>query len=137
MSRFLFLALLVAVLGLAPPAPGAVKVPRGRPPSIDGVVRAGEWEGAVTRPLEGGGAEEGWMADVAPQDGAGGREFRIARRTVGARRFAISYIVPTKGEESRAVRLPATLSIDRRVIDGWNPDSIAIAPEGWLRLRWQ
>jgi hypothetical protein len=79
-------------------------------------------------------AEEGWMADVAPSDGAKGREFRIARRTLGDRRLAIAYIVQTTGEHSNTVRLPASFTIDRRVPDGWNPDSIVIAPEGWVRV---
>ena len=211
---FAGVALLLASLGAAPSESGTLRVPRGRAPSIDGIVRAGEWKGAATRKLEGGGrihylhdgadlfvglsdlpgsgwgygavmlgtpdtvlvlhasaqigsavytarnepggriwrpsdstytwkpgprayAEEGWMADVAPRDGARGREFRIARRTLGERRLAITYVVQTQGEASQAVRLPAALTIDRRVIDGWNPDSITIAPEDWLRIEWK
>lgn len=207
-------ALLGAVLGAAPPAPSTIAVPRGRAPSIDGVVGAAEWKDAVTRPLDGGGRahflhdgtdlyiglsglpgtgwgygalllgssdsvlvfhasakvgsavyaaqgemeariwrpasksyewkegprlyiEEGWVADVAPRDGAKGREFRVARRMLGDRRLAIAYIVQTTGENSKTVRLPASFTIDRRVPDGWNPDSIAISPEEWLRVSWK
>jgi len=210
----LLLVSLIALLAAASPDAGTIAVPRGRAPVIDGVVRTGEWKGALTRPLEGGGrahflhdgtdlyvglselpgkgwgygalmlgdadtvvvlhasaqvgsavyvvrtdtnartwrplapdytwkkadrlyAEEGWMADVAPEDGAKGREFRIALRTVGERRLGLVYLVQTKGEESAALRLPAGLAIDRRVPDGWNPDSIAIAPENWLRVTWK
>jgi hypothetical protein len=79
--------------------------------------------------------EEGWMADVAPRDGAKGREFRISRRTLGERRLAIEYIVQTTGENSKRVRLPASLTIDPKVPDGWNPDSIAISQEEWPRIR--
>ena len=203
-------AALVSRAADAPPTPGTIEVPRGRAPVIDGVVRAEEWKGALTRPLEGGGlahflhdgtdlfvglsnlpgagwgygalllgaadsvlvlhasaktgsavyrvagsariwrpdsktydwkdapklyAEEGWMADIAPRDGSKGREFRIARRTLGARRLALSYVVQTAGENSQDVRLPAWLALDRKVVDGWNPDSIAISPIEWPRVR--
>ena len=196
----------------AAPAPGTVDVPRGRAPTIDGVVRPSEWKNAATRPLEGGGrihllhdgkdlyvglselpgtgwgygalmlgssdtvlvlhasakvgsaayvahgegaarlwrplsktyewkagytlyAEEGWMADVAPRDGAKGREFRISRRTLGDRRLALEYAVQTSGENSARLRLPASLTIDPKVPDGWNPDSIVISPQEWVRIK--
>jgi len=80
-------------------------------------------------------AEEGWMADIAPRDGSKGREFRVSRRTLGDRGLALSYIVQTTNENSTDVRFPAWLSIDRKVIDGWNPDSIAISPGDWPRVR--
>ena len=206
-------ALFVSVLGVTP-VPSTIEVPRGRAPTIDGVVHTAEWKGAVVRPLEGGGrayflhdstdlfigladlpgtgwgygaamlgspdtilvlhasakvgsavyvsdgdsstkiwrpvsksyawkeparlfAEEGWLADVAPRDGSKGREFRIARRMLGDRRLAIAYIVQTTGENSTTVRLPASFAIDKRVPEGWNPDSIAISPEAWMPLRWK
>jgi len=80
-------------------------------------------------------AEEGWMADIAPRDGAKGREFRVSRRTLGGHRLALSYVVQTDGENSKNVRSPSSLAIDQKVIDGWNPDSIAISPEEWPRVR--
>ena len=212
MIGLLGVAALASSVAGAPPAPGTIEVPRGRAPVIDGMVRADEWKGSITRAIEGGGsahflhdgtdlfiglsalpgagwgygalllgsedsvlvlhasaqvgsavyvatgnpkariwrpssrtyewkvgpklyAEEGWMADIAPRDGSKGREFRISRRTLGGRRLALSYVVQTDGENSTNVRLPAQLAIDRKVIDGWNPDSIAISPGEWLRVR--
>lgn len=201
----------ISIFAVAPATTSKVDVPRGRAPSIDGVVRADEWKGAATLPLEGGGRvhflhdgndlyvglsdlpgsgwgygalmlgsadtvlvlhasakvgsavyaatgdpktriwrprsktydwkegarlyeEEGWMADVAPRDGAKGREFRIARRTLGKQRIALFYAVQTTGEKSQGVYLPASLTIDRGVPDGWNPDSISISTEKWLEV---
>jgi hypothetical protein len=206
--------ILISILAATPPVSNTIDVPRGRAPTIDGVVRPTEWKGAVTRPLEGGGrahflhdgsdlfvglsglpgtgwgygalllgssdsvfvlhasakvgsamyaargdaktriwrpasatyvwkegarlyAEEGWMADVAPEDGSKGREFRIARGTLGDRRLAIEYVVQTNGENSKRVRLPASFALDSKVTDGWNPDSIAISTETWPRVTWK